>query len=627
MAEQLKSFSLWWEGPTWLSSFGPLQEKIQFETKEDIKISKQCQAATLVSDNTINELLTRTSCLARTTRVIAWMLRLRPRRQQKPTYLTTSELHAARNIIIKYQQEIDFSDEIKKLKNNQNLSSKSRILSLKPFLDQDGMLRVGGRITKANISWERKHPLIIAHSGHLTNLLIDQAHKKTFHGGARLTLAYLRQDYWIIGGNRATKKQIRLCITCRRHKPERPIQIMGDLPESRSNPSRPFLNTGVDFTGFVNVKANKGRGIKTTRGYIAVFVCMATKAADLSSASFIAALRRMAARRGTPQHIFSDNGTNFVGANKILQEEFNIIKSSLDQHFYNTISDMNLTWHFNAPSWPSAGRLWEAAVKSLKHHLRRVLGDQHLTFEEFSTLLAQIEGCLNAHPLCALSEDPEDIDYLTPSHFLSSGPTLSIVESEKDERTRWKLTQKIFHDIWKRWQSEYLCQLQSRSKWTLSKPNIKVGDVVIIHEPNLPAGKWAMGRVTEVHPGNDGFVRVVSLKTKNGIMKRPITKLSILPVSENLEENRSEDNEVLKVPKKSSSKKINITSMAVMLLMLIITPVQCAHNISYFNNNQRIYFDKISNMKLARDEWKLIVYYDIELYWQGITLFSKYINH
>ncbi|KAJ0174428.1 hypothetical protein K1T71_009536 [Dendrolimus kikuchii] len=179
----------------------------------------------------------------------------------------------------------------------------------------------------------------------------------------------------------------------------------------------------------------------------------------------------------------------------------------------------------------SAGGLWEAAVKSFKYHLRRVLGDQKLTYEEFTTLLSQLEACLNSRPLTTLTEDPQDLDYLTPSHFLASGPVLTIVETERDERTRWQLTQKIFNDIWKRWRAEYLTQLSARSKWRTSQSNIELNDVVIIHDANLPPGKWSLGRVIELHPGTDDHVRVVSVKTKKGIIKRPIIKLSKLPTN------------------------------------------------------------------------------------------------
>ncbi|XP_075990233.1 uncharacterized protein LOC142985873 [Anticarsia gemmatalis] len=284
------------------------------------------------------------------------------------------------------------------------------------------------------------------------------------------------------------------------------------------------------------IKANKGRGIKTTKGYVAVFVCMATKAihlelvTDLSTSEFLAALRRMAARRGTPRHMFSDNGTNFVGANNTLQKEYEELQQVFGTEFMAEITDMHIEWHFNAPSWPSGNGLCEAAVKSLKYHLKRVVGEQKLTYEEYATILSQLEACLNSRPLCPLSEDPDNLDYLTPAHFLTGGAGLTIFETEKDLRTRWHLTSRIFQDIWNRWRSEYLTQLTTKSKWKQTRDNIKIDDVVLIQDDNLPAGKWAMGRVTELQPGKDNLVRVVTLKTKNGYIKRPIVKLSILPV-------------------------------------------------------------------------------------------------
>ncbi|XP_045495960.1 uncharacterized protein LOC123694541 [Colias croceus] len=238
----------------------------------------------------------------------------------------------------------------------------------------------------------------------------------------------------------------------------------------------------------------------------------------------------MAARRGTPKHIYSDNGTNFVKANRIMSEEYEQLQSIFNNSFYREITDMKIEWHFNAPAWPTAGGLWERAVRSVKYHLKRVIGDQKLTFEEYSTLLARIESCLNSRPLCALTESVEDIDCLTPAHFLHGRAGTTVIETAEDARTRWQLVTKLSNDIWKRWKSEYLIQLSARAKWQKQQNNIQIDDIVIIHDDNLPAGKWAMGRVVELHPGGDGLVRVVTLKTKNGLIKRPCNKISLLPV-------------------------------------------------------------------------------------------------
>ncbi|XP_045493308.1 uncharacterized protein LOC123692589 [Colias croceus] len=293
--------------------------------------------------------------------------------------------------------------------------------------------------------------------------------------------------------------------------PELKNQLMGDLPDSRCNPALPFYHTGVDYTGFVDVKASQGRSVRTTKGYIVVFVCMVTKAihleivSELTSSAFLSALRRMAARRGTPKHIYSDNGTNFVKTNRIMSEEYEQLQSIFNNSFYREITDMKIEWHFNAPAWPTAGGLWERAVRSVKYHLKRVIGDQKLTFEEYSTLLARIESCLNSRPLCALTESVEDIDCLTPAHFLHGRAGTTVIETAEGARTRWQLVTKLSNDIWKRWKSEYLIQLSARAKWQKQQNNIQIDDIVIIHDDNLPAGKWAMGRVVELHPGGDGM--------------------------------------------------------------------------------------------------------------------------
>ncbi|XP_028166029.1 uncharacterized protein LOC114356863 [Ostrinia furnacalis] len=652
-AAQLIEHPIWWSGPEWLSTFDEksIEKKPKYTTQEETKKQLQVNVITKPYENdVIGNLITDNSNYSRVCRVLAWVLRAFSRDQNKPSYLTIGELQKANNLLVKHVQQTEFLEEITNINNKTKLNPKSRLLPLNPYLDTEGVLRVGGRINHANISEEMKHPIILPNNNHLTDIIIDHTHKMTYHGGPRLTLAWLRRKFWIIGSNNAVKKRLRQCITCRRAKFENKDQLMGDLPGARTNQTRPFYHTGVDFTGFVEVKCNKGRGIKCSKGYIAVFVCLATKAvhlelvSDLTSSAFIAALRRMTARRGAPRHMYSDNGTNFVGANNTIQQEYFNLKQTMDDNIYQSLAEMQIEWHFNAPSWPSAGGIWEAAVKSLKYHLRRVLGDQKLTYEEFSTLLTQLEGCLNTRPLCAISEDPDDLDFLTPSHFLSSGPVLTLIETEKDQRTRWQLTQKIYHDIWKRWQSEYLTQLNARSKWHHTQNNIKVNDVVIVQDVHVLPGKWALGRVLETHPGSDGLVRVVTLKTKGGILKRPITKLSILPINPKENQNTSQkppqpkpemtSNVNETKPSKptmnlrNKTKTVSFLSMALIFLMLLATPAHCeSYHTTNLKENQTIYFDKISNMRQIRDEWKLVVFYDMNAYWDGTSLVTKYIDY
>lgn len=305
-----------------------------------------------------------------------------------------------------------------------------------------------------------------------------------------------------------------------------------------------------------------------------------------------------------------------------------------NMEFMQAVTDLSVQWHFNAPSWPSAGGIWEAAIKSLKYHLKRVVGEQRLTYEEFTTILSQLEGCLNARPLCAMSEDPDDLDYLTPSHFLSSGPVLSLFDTEQDLRTRWYLCQKIYNDIWKRWRLEYLTQLSVRSKWNKEQENIKINDLVVIHEDNVPAGRWSLGRVVNLHPGFDGLVRVVTLKTKSGYLKRPIVKLSKLPVQEDKYKQKSSEvsresrqEQTHATRKLKSQVNISWLVLSILYFMSILTTSSCSFTNTPLKVNQGLYLDKISDMQIIRDDRTIVVYYDMEPYWQGVKTFEKYFTY
>lgn len=655
-AKQLKTHELWWQGPSWLPSFEIEQtSKTIYKTDLDVKTSffKQTNLVTMDKDNDIISniiirLLDKFSSINKIIRIFAWILRLSTyRRSGRQPYLTLHELRHAKMLIIKYIQQSVFAQDFDYLNRHNKVHSRSKILNLKPIRDINGILRVGGRLSNAQINHNMKHPIILPHNHRLTILLIKEAHELTFHGGARLTLSYLRHKYWIIGGYMATKKYIRRCVQCKKQEPMIQSQLMGDLPEARVNPECAFHHCGVDYTGFIDVKANRGRGIKTCKGYIAIFICMVTKAvhielvSDLTSSAFLAALQRMAARRGVPRHLYSDNGTNFVGANRMLHEEFQcLLQLHSNSDFLSEITEMGIEWHFNAPSWPNAGGLWERAVRSLKYHLKRVIGHQKLTYEEYTTLLSKVEACLNSRPLCALTEDPEDLDFLTPAHFLTGRPGLTIIETAQDARTRWNLTTKLFQDLWKRWKTEYLTTLSARSKWKDAKSNIEIGDLVVIHEENIPPGRWAMGRVIERHPGNDGLIRVVTLKTLNGIIKRPIVKLSVLPVNNNpqsvihtttpsLSQTSSEEEEEprkeIKRGKRNKSKKSTFAALATALLffMTLLLPANAIYHIKELSSYQTLYFDPITNAQLIRDKWNLVLYYNMEPYWEAIKSYSK----
>ena len=673
---QLQKFKLWWEGPAWLKTYSIKDcqdNNLTYLTNNGQ--STKCCVAIYKTCEIVNIILHKYSSYKRVIRVLGWIIRIINIHIRKKSTnfnynladcdnnknrimsLTVSEITEAEDIIIKNVQREYFGEEIEHLEKNRIIPSKSNILKLTPFLDAKGLLRVKGRLINAYLPPETKHPIILPSTGRLTEIIIQEAHRSTLHGGARLTLAYIRLKYWIIGGNRTVKKELRQCVRCHRFKTHRNEQIMGDLPKERVTPTRPFTNTGVDFTGHVDVKINKGRGVKTCKAYIAIFICMVTKAvhlelvSDLTTQAFLAAFKRMCARRGTPKQMYSDNGTNFVGAAKLLQEDFDRTHTLRSSEFYDEMSNMKIQWHFNAPFWPTAGGLWEAAVKSMKYHLKRVLGEQKLTYEQFYTLLTQIEACLNSRPLCPLTEDVEDLEYLTPGHFLIGGSLLSPPQEEEnlnqiDLRNKWRLIEQMNLHIWKRWSNEYIHQLQVRSKWKQTRENLEKGNLVLVKDEHVPPGRWAIGRVIELHKGADDRVRVVTIKTKKGLLKRPITKLSPLPQQTNLrnkdeddEENNNINNkdemqtENLKKQRKRGCTKIKKANLLSLFLMTIITmgiansaPTINNYEVTFIQNNHPMYFDEAGKLQLIHDEWTLLIYYNLTSYWKASSKINIYID-
>ncbi|GFS54628.1 integrase catalytic domain-containing protein [Trichonephila clavipes] len=317
---------------------------------------------------------------------------------------------------------------------------------------------------------------------------------------------------------------------------------MGNLPKERVRENFPFDCSGIDFIAPFWIKSNKQCKSSLYKTYVSIFVCFVTKAvhfelvSDLTTQTFIASLKRFIARRGRPSLIFSDNGKTFIGANAELKRLYKLVINP-DPELTGFLVDENINWKFLPPRAPNFGGLWEASVKSFKFHFKHEAGNSRFTYEEFLTIMTQIEGILNSRPLTSLSMDIDDLSVSTPAHFLIGRPITSISEPniihiETNRLNIYQRLTKIVQSIWKRWSNNYLSNLQQRSKWKFEKDNAGVGDLVLIKEDNLAVNKWLMGRLIEVFPGKDNRIRVVIIKTQHGVVKRPISKICILSMRE-----------------------------------------------------------------------------------------------
>ncbi|XP_051164963.1 uncharacterized protein LOC127291122, partial [Leptopilina boulardi] len=481
-AEDLSTFSLWSEGPTWLLDSPETwpRRNCGLETTEESRIVSHLIYNNLEPDWQSQLMSHYSSC--------AHLL------------LTATEINNAALFWVEYVQENSFAHEIQCLKEGKPIPPSSRIQKFSPFLDDNDILP--------------NHPISF--------LILTQLHKNLLHGGVQLTLYIARTQYWIIGARNLIKGIIRKCVTCVRDKARVENQLMGDLPSARVSPSRPFSHTEIDYAGPFLVRSSSGRGTKSHKAWIAVFVCFSVKAIhlelvdDYTSAAFLAALRRFTLRRGLPTDLYSDNGTNFRGADRELSHTFKLIMK--DPTIASYMASDGITWHFMPPSAPHFGGLWEAGVKNVKFHLRTLLSNATPTSEELTTLLCQIECCLNSRPIVQLNEDPESCEALTPGHFLIGSalktvPAISVLDLPENHLSRWQFYKRVLEQFWRSWSKDYLQSLQQRTKWLSERVNLKINDVVLLRNPNLPPAKWELGRVIKCIPGQDGHVRVVQVKT------------------------------------------------------------------------------------------------------------------
>ncbi|XP_071571819.1 uncharacterized protein [Temnothorax nylanderi] len=434
------------------------------------------------------------------------------------------ELHSALLVVVKIVQADAFREETDRLRIGKGIPKP--LLKLAPFLDPSGVLRVGGRLVQSALSFENKHPALLPNKHRLTELVIDQVHRAHLHPGRRAMQYLLAQRFWILGVHRAIRRVLSRCYRCFRANPRATQPFMAT---ERVSQVKPFSITGVDFAGPFSLVTRRARGVSSFKAYVCLFVCFAIKAVhlevvlSLSTDSFLAALQRFVARRGRCSLLYSDCGTNFVGAAR-----------ELETHMSLAAEREKIKWTFNPPSAPHFGGLWESGVKSFKTHLRRVVGDQVLSIEEFTTVLAQIEAVLNSRSLYPVSTDPSDLEVLSPGHFLTMEPLVSVpthdVTSLPITRlSRWQLVQRIHQDFWKRWHQEYLTTLQQRPKWWTSVNQIVVGSLVLIKDANLSPLRWRRGRVEALHPGSDGVPRVATVRVADGSLVRPLVKLCPLP--------------------------------------------------------------------------------------------------
>ncbi|XP_025760446.1 uncharacterized protein LOC112845098 [Oreochromis niloticus] len=459
---------------------------------------------------------------------------------------TEEELLKAEVCIVKSVQGECYAEELKCINSGTNIPSSSSLWRLHPIVDQDRLLRVGGRIEQSGLGMNETHPIIIPGRHHLATLLVSHYHEAVKHQGRHLTEGAIRAaGFWLVGAKRCISSLLYRCITCRKLRGKAEHQQMAALPAERLQVAPPFTYVGVNVFGPWDVVSRRTRGgVSNSKRWAVMFSCMCSRAVHIevieamSASSFINALRRFFAVRGPAKQIRSDCGTNFVGASRELEmDKTNPGFDSVEKY----LNKQSCTWVFNPPHASHMGGAWERMIGIARRILDCMLLEQRksrLTHEVLTTLMAEVAAIMNARPIIPVSSDPESPCILTPAMLLTlkTGPTPPLPSGKFEEadlfREEWKQVQGLADVFWNRWRREYLKTLQLRHKWQGKQPSLQEGDIVLLKDNQAERNEWPMGIITKTFPGKDGLVRKVKVEVvKDGDRRgfsRPITEVVLL---------------------------------------------------------------------------------------------------
>lgn len=548
----MASLYSWWRGPKFLESDSecwPIEpcaseELTNVELKRKNVYVNNTYACETENPNGLSRLVQKSSDWFKLLRSLVWLTRFKTylRLMKFPDVNITMQTgrvkrleicHAELDLIRMTQREV-YPNVIRILEKKGFLSSsdmrKNSLAKLSPILI-DGMICVGGRMENASWPHVSKHPVILPGRHHVALLLIRNIHEENGHSGVTHTLALLRERFWVVHGTIAVKRLVRNCWTCRKNMATVCQQIMAPLPVDRVQEGwHPFDIVGVDYFGPLLVR----NGRKSEKRYGCLFTCLQTRAVhiemaySMSTDSFIKIIMKFIARRGAPSKFISDNGSNFVGAESELRQ---IAENASDDSVDKVLIKRGVEWQFHPPFSSHRGGVWERLIRSVKRILRSIANEQVLTDEKLSTLLIEAERILNSRPIVPWSQSDTERPALTPNDLLMLNKRVSgVVPLTMTERyiKGWQQVNYLTQVFWKRWTREYLPLLQTRQIWFNRSQNLNPGDVVLICSNSLPRERWPIGVVEACEVADDNMVRGVSVRTRDGVVRRDIRKICLI---------------------------------------------------------------------------------------------------
>ena len=418
-----------------------------------------------------------------------------------------------------------------------------------PFLDQYGILRMGGRLTECNeLSDEQAHPAFLPKRHKITELFIIAHHNKLAHRAAETVLASLQNDAGLypIGGIATVRHYLADCFNCKLLRKERACQLMAPLPEYRITPRQPvFSSVSIDYAGPYDVK----RGRSTEKRWICLFVCNATSAVrvelveSLETTAFLNALRRFLCMTGNKtRHIRCDCATTFVGARNVLKTEAKSSGYSQDALSNNWMTKgLGITWDFSVPASSHHQGFVERQIRTFKEVTEAVIGPGYSkrTPSDFDllTIMREAEFVMNCQPLGHYFGDEDTLQALRPLDLMTGflvpvDEVAAQMESDPKDTLRrgHRYTRRIASEWWRQWVAKYLPRLQKRQKWTRAERNLQEGDfVLLLDDATPPKGRYPYAVVMATKTCSDGFVRSCTVKTSDGLIRdRDVRKIVLL---------------------------------------------------------------------------------------------------
>lgn len=528
----------WFSGPEFLKSELSLkdalaQDKQVLRTLEDddpeTKKVKQTQKTIAKQHRDIYSRFANYSEYHTLNRSIAYLKCMVKNRTFKVKGVTSEDIEAAEQFVIRTSQKHYFQEEITKLQSDGKLNKNSKLRNLDPRVDANGILHVGGRSNKSSVlSHKEKHPIIIPKESHIAQLIVRHYHNKVHHQGRVFTVAAVRTaGFWIVGLQGLARAQLNKCITCNKIRKTPNSQKMGLLPKERLEPAPPFTSVGVDCFGHFTVKDRRTE----CKRWGLIFSCMYSRAVhielleSMSTDAFLNALRSFICLRGPVKVLYCDNGTNFVGANNELSREIHLTQ---DQNLRRFFSENMIEFKFNAPCASHTGGAWERSIRTARSILNGMtaLYKGRLDTPTLRTAMYEVMATINSSPLTSKQLDNPYEEVITPNHLLTmkanytAPPPGQFVESEIYRQKMWRRAQQLAEQFWKEWKNSYLQDITKRQKWQQSERNIMVGDIVLVVDDEKARNDWSTGTVEEVRLGADGLVRRAKVKMANRYLDR-----------------------------------------------------------------------------------------------------------